>query len=98
VARALFQQFGFTEKDADYLARNFNGRDPVAAFADSLQLDVRSISAADGKARVTIELSARDFATLEKLAARRPSATPSAAAPTDASEAAQARLEGDTIR
>jgi hypothetical protein len=91
VARAVFQQFGFTEKDADYLARNFNGRDPVAAFADSLELDSRSISSADGKTRVTVELSGRDFATLQKLAARRPSATPAQTAPPNSSEAAQAR-------
>jgi hypothetical protein len=91
VARAVFQQFGFTEKDADYLARNFNGRDPVAAFADSLEIDPRSISSADGKTRVTVELSGRDFATLQKLAAGRPSATSAQTAPTNSSEAAQAR-------
>jgi hypothetical protein len=91
VARAVFQQFGFTEKDADYLARNFNGRDPVAAFAQTLEIDPRSISSADGKTRVTVELSGRDFATLQKLAARRPSATPERTASDNASEAAQAR-------
>jgi hypothetical protein len=91
VARSLFQQFGFTEKDADYLARNFNGRDPVAAFADSLEIDPRSIASADGKTRVTVELSARDFATLQKLAARRPSATRERTASGDSSDAAQAR-------
>jgi hypothetical protein len=68
-----------------------DGGAKAAVFAQTLEIDPRSISSADGKTRVTVELSGRDFATLQKLAAGRPSATPSAARPTNSSEAAQAR-------
>lgn len=70
IARAMFQRFGFTEKDAAFLQQHY-GVDPVRYFAETLKLNPRSITTdpAHQSSTVRISLSASDYESLRSLAA-----------------------------
>lgn len=71
VARAVFEQFGFTPQDDAFLRSRF-GLDPVRYFADTLRFNPRSVTTdAQGRTTIRISLSERDYQSLASLAASR---------------------------
>lgn len=80
VAEATFRHFGFTKNDTAYLKRKFNGTDPTNYFANTLKYNPRSISTANGKSTMRLELNATDYDVMRKLAAEHhPQSAPAAA-------------------
>lgn len=71
IARAVFQQFGFTPHDDAYLRSRF-GLDPVQYFANTLRFNPASVTTdARGQTTIRISLSEGDYQSLASLAASR---------------------------
>src|SRR3712207_2692900 len=67
VTEAFYRYFGFTRADLPFLRRHFNGTDPFAYFARTLEYNPRSTyTAADGQTMTRISLSAKDYEMMRR--------------------------------